>query len=101
MSWSKEQNKQQLQALFGVEFPDALFWLHEFLVECRENSDRVELSDLQLHPSGVLDLLLSFNNVSDAKLLIMLYCIVDITGMFLNFLPAFMVNVMDNTGECF
>lgn len=67
MSWSKEKNKQQLQALYGVEFPDSLFWLHEFLVKCEEKSDRVELSVLRLHPSGVLKLLLSFDNLSEAK----------------------------------
>lgn len=67
MSWSKEKNKQQLQALYGVEFPDALFWLHEFLVKCEEDGDLVELSALKLHPSGVLKLLLSFDNLSAAK----------------------------------
>lgn len=65
--WSKEQNKQKLQALYGVEFPDELFWLHKFLVECKEKSNRPKLSALGLHPSGVLKILLSFNDVLEAK----------------------------------
>lgn len=67
MNWSKAQNQQKLQSIYGMEFPNALFSLHEFLVECEEKSDSVELSALRLHPSGVLKLLLSFDNLSEAK----------------------------------
>lgn len=67
ISWSKEQNQKKLQTIYGVKFPDSLFWLHEFLVKCEEKSDRLKLSSIGMRPAGVLKLLLSLSDVSDAK----------------------------------
>jgi len=63
----KSAKSTKIETIYGVEFPDSLFWLHEFLVESKKDSDRVELSALRLHPSGVLKLLLSFDNLFAAK----------------------------------
>jgi hypothetical protein len=65
MSWSKEKNQKFLRQLYGVDFPDSLFWLHEFLVSNQYSSN---LRDLELHPTGVLQLLLEFPDLSQVKL---------------------------------
>jgi Uncharacterised conserved protein (DUF2228) len=59
MSRSKEQNQAKLKEIYGFDFPDSLFWLHEFIVEQRDCDDPIDLNDLGLYPCGVLDLLLN------------------------------------------
>ncbi len=68
MSWSKEQNQQKLKELYDVEFPDALFSVHEFMMSCTESDDKsMALSVIGLYPAGPLELLLEFDNLLDAK----------------------------------
>lgn len=59
MSRSKEQNRAKLKEIYGFNFPDSLFWLHEFIVEQRDCDDPIDLADVGLYPSGVLNLLLN------------------------------------------
>jgi Uncharacterised conserved protein (DUF2228) len=59
MSRSKQQNQAKLKEIYGFDFPDSLFWLHEFIVEQRDCDDPIDLGDLGLYPSGVLSLLLN------------------------------------------
>lgn len=61
MSRSKAHNQAKLKEIYGVNFPDSLFWLHEFIVEQRDCEDSIDLSDVGLYPSGVLSLLLNNN----------------------------------------
>jgi hypothetical protein len=77
MNWSKEQNQQKLKELYGVEFPDALFGVHEFMISRTENDDKsMALSVIGLYPAGLLELLLEFDNLLDAKFIdnILLHC---------------------------
>jgi hypothetical protein len=68
MNGSKEQNQQQLKELYDVEFPDALFGLHEFMISHTESDDQsMALSVIGLYPTGPLELLLEFDDLSDAK----------------------------------
>lgn len=68
MSWSKEQNQQKLKELYDVEFPDALFDVHEFIISRTESDDRsMALSVIGLYPVGPLELLLEFDDLLDAK----------------------------------
>jgi hypothetical protein len=64
-SWSKAKNQQQLKSIYGVDFPDTLFWLHEFIV--RDPDDPIDLTDIDLYPSGPLALLIKFDDLSQAK----------------------------------
>jgi hypothetical protein len=59
MNRSQEQNRAKLKEIYGVNFPDALFWLHEFIVEQRDCEDPIDLADVGLYPCGVLGLLLN------------------------------------------
>ena len=59
MSRSQELNQAKLKEIYGVNFPDNLFWLHEFIVEQRDCEDPLDLHDLGLYPCGVLSLLLN------------------------------------------
>jgi Uncharacterised conserved protein (DUF2228) len=59
MSRSKEKHQAKLKEIYGVNFPDALFWLHEFIVEQLNHDDPIDLNDLGLYPCGVLNLLLN------------------------------------------
>ncbi len=61
MSRSKDKNKAKLKEIYGFDFPDSLFWLHEFIVEQQDCDDPIDLADVGLYPSGVLDLLLNNN----------------------------------------
>ncbi|MBD2127439.1 hypothetical protein NDI39_01830 [Microcoleus sp. ZQ-A2] len=62
MNWSKEQNQQKLKELYGVEFPDALFGVHDFMISRTENDDKsMALSVIGLYPAGPLELLLEFS----------------------------------------
>jgi hypothetical protein len=61
MSRSKNKNQAKLKEIYGVDFPDSLFWLHEFIVEQRNCDDPIDLDDLGLYPCGVLNLLLNNN----------------------------------------
>jgi hypothetical protein len=65
MSRSKQENQAKLKEIYGVEFPDSLFWLHKFIVEQHNCEDPIDLADVGLYPSGVLSLLL---NVDDLDL---------------------------------
>ncbi|GAB4194618.1 MAG: hypothetical protein Fur006_40480 [Coleofasciculaceae cyanobacterium] len=68
MSWLKEQNQQRLKELYQVEFPDALFGVHEFMISHTESDDKsMSLSVIGLYPAGPLELLLEFDDVLDAK----------------------------------
>ncbi len=58
-SRSKQQNQAKLREIYGVNFPDSLFWLHEFIIEQRDCDDPIDLNDLGLYPCGVLGLLLN------------------------------------------
>ena len=42
MSRSQELNQAKLKEIYGVNFPDNLFWLHEFIVEQRDCEDPLE-----------------------------------------------------------
>jgi hypothetical protein len=59
MTRSQAQNQAKLKEIYGVNFPDSLFWLHEFIVEQRDCEDPIDLADVGLYPSGVLGLLLN------------------------------------------
>lgn len=63
MSRSKEKNQAKLKEIYGVTFPDSLFWLHEFIVEQRGCDDPIALEDIGLYPCGVLSLLLNFDDL--------------------------------------
>jgi hypothetical protein len=67
MSRSKEKNQAKLKEIYGVAFPDSLFWLHEFIVEQRDCEDPIDLADLALYPCGVLSLLLNLNDLDRVK----------------------------------
>jgi hypothetical protein len=58
---SKEKYQTKLTEIYGFKFPDALFWLHEFIIEQRDCDDPIDLGDLSLYPSGPLELLLNFD----------------------------------------
>jgi Uncharacterised conserved protein (DUF2228) len=59
MSRSKEKHQANLKKIYGVDFPDTLFWLHEFIIEQQNCADPIDLNDLGLYPCGVLNLLLN------------------------------------------
>jgi Uncharacterised conserved protein (DUF2228) len=59
MNRSQEQNQAKIEEIYGFEFPDSLFWLHEFIVEQQNCDDPIALADLGLYPCGVLSLLLN------------------------------------------
>ncbi len=61
MSRSKDKHQAKLKQIYGVNFPDSLFWFHEFIIEQRDCQDSIDLNDLDLYPSGVLNLLLNFD----------------------------------------
>ena len=63
MSRSKDKNQAKLKEIYGVNFPDSLFWFHEFIVEQRNCDDPIDLEDLELCPLGVLSLLLDFDDL--------------------------------------
>jgi hypothetical protein len=63
MSRSKQENQAKLKEIYGVEFPDSLFWLHEFIVEQRNCDDPLDLNDLAFYPCGVLKILLKFDDL--------------------------------------
>jgi hypothetical protein len=67
MSWSKQRNQAKLNAIYGVDFPDSLFWLHEFIVEHPNYGDKPNLGSIGFGPAGPLELLLDFDDVSEAK----------------------------------
>jgi hypothetical protein len=64
MSRSKDKNQAKLKEIYGLDFPDALFWFHEFIIEQRDCQDPIDLNDLELYPSGVLNLLLNFDDLN-------------------------------------
>jgi Uncharacterised conserved protein (DUF2228) len=64
MSRSQEKHQAKLQEIYGVDFPDALFWLHEFILEQQNCEDPIDLNDLAFTPGGVLKLLLDFDNLN-------------------------------------
>jgi Uncharacterised conserved protein (DUF2228) len=64
MSRSKDKNQAKLKEIYGIYFPDALFWLHDFLVEQRACEDPIDLNDLAFTPSGVLKILLEFDDLN-------------------------------------
>jgi hypothetical protein len=64
MSRSKDKNQAKLKEIYGVNFPDSLFWLHDFIIEQRDCDDPIQLSDISLCPGGVLDLLLKFDDLN-------------------------------------
>jgi Uncharacterised conserved protein (DUF2228) len=61
MSRSKDKYQAKLKEIYGVTFPDSLFWLHDFIVEQRDCDDPIDLNDIGLYPCGVLNLLLNNN----------------------------------------
>jgi hypothetical protein len=63
MSRSKDKHQAKLKQIYGVSFPDSLFWFHEFIIEQRNCSDPIDLNDIALYSSGVLDLLLNFDDL--------------------------------------
>jgi hypothetical protein len=65
MSRSQEKNQAKLKAIYGVDFPEALFWLHEFIT--RQSDDSIGLSDIQIYPCGPLALLLDFDDISKVE----------------------------------
>ncbi len=68
MSWSKEQNQQKLKELYDVEFPDALFGVHEFMISRTQSDDKsMALSVIGLYPAGPLELILEFDDLLDAQ----------------------------------
>jgi hypothetical protein len=67
VSQSKEKNQAELKQIYGVNFPDSLFWLHEFIVEQRDCEDSIDLNDLAFYPGGVLKLLLEFDDLDLVK----------------------------------
>ncbi|MBD2001867.1 MULTISPECIES: ADP-ribosylation family protein [Cyanophyceae] len=68
MSWSKEQYQQKLKELYDVEFPDALFGVHEFMISRTQSDDKsMALSVIGLYPAGPLELILEFDDLLDAK----------------------------------
>jgi Uncharacterised conserved protein (DUF2228) len=67
MSRSKDKHQAKLKEIYGVNFPDSLFWFHEFIIEQRDCQDPIDLNDLDLYPSGVLDLLLKFDDLDRVK----------------------------------
>lgn len=70
MSWSKEQNQQKLKDLYNIQFPDALFNLHEFMISRTGTDEKsMALSVIGLYPVGPLELLLEFDDLLDAKLI--------------------------------
>jgi hypothetical protein len=44
MSRSKQKHQAKLKEIYGVNFPDSLFWLHEFIVEQRNYEAPIDLS---------------------------------------------------------
>jgi Uncharacterised conserved protein (DUF2228) len=67
MSRSKEKNQVKLKKIYGVTFPDSLFWLHEFIVEQQNAEDSIELEDIGLYPCGVLSLLLNCDDLDSVE----------------------------------
>jgi Uncharacterised conserved protein (DUF2228) len=63
MSRSKEKNQAKLKEIYGVNFPDSLFWLHDFIVEQRDCDDPIGLEDLAFYTCGPLNMLLKFNDL--------------------------------------
>jgi hypothetical protein len=63
MSRSQDKYQAKLREIYGVTFPDSLFWLHEFIVEQQNAEDPIVLEDIDLYPSGVLDLILRFDDL--------------------------------------
>jgi hypothetical protein len=63
MSRSKDQNQDKLKEIYGVNFPDSLFWLHDFIIEQRDCDDPIELEDISLYSGGVLEILLNFDDL--------------------------------------
>jgi Uncharacterised conserved protein (DUF2228) len=63
MSRSKQKHQAKLTEIYGVYFPDSLFWLHDFIVEQRDCDDPIDLEDIGLYPCGVLSLLLNFDDL--------------------------------------
>jgi hypothetical protein len=67
MSRSKDKHRAKLKEIYGVNFPDALFWLHEFIIEQCDCDDPIDLGDIGLYPCGVLSLLLNFDDLGSVK----------------------------------
>jgi hypothetical protein len=67
MSRSKQKNQAKLKEIYGLDFPESLFWFHEFIIEQRDCQDPIDLNDLALYPSGALDLLLKFDDLDRVK----------------------------------
>jgi hypothetical protein len=63
MSRSKQKHQSKLKKIYGVDFPDSLFWLHEFIVEQRNCDDSIDFKDLLIYPCGPLELLLTFDDL--------------------------------------
>jgi hypothetical protein len=67
MSQSKDKYQAKLKNIYGVTFPDSLFWLHEFILQQQNCDDPIDLDDLSLYPSGPLALLLDFDDLERIK----------------------------------
>lgn len=67
MSRSKDKDRAKLKNIYGVNFPDSLFWLHEFILQQQDCDDPIDLDDLSLYPSGPLALLLDFDDLDRVK----------------------------------
>ncbi len=65
ISRSQARNHAKLKKIYGVDFPDSLFWLHEFLD--RDANNVKDLYTLGIYPCGPLEILLKFDDISTAK----------------------------------